>query len=109
MLEKWKENIFLAIISQDLEKLKRVTQESDKRNLNFSDEDGNTPLHFSSDRQNEKTLPIVQFILENGGNPLAVNIRFETPLDKAKQNNNVPAMSVMNYFISKQNIELENQ
>lgn len=107
MLEKWKENIFLAIISQDLENLKRLTQQSDKRSLNFSDEEGNTPLHFSSDRQNEKTLPIVQFILENGGDPLAVNARFETPLDKAKQNNNVPAMSVMNYFVNKQSSELE--
>lgn len=107
MLEKWQESIFLAIINQDLEKLKRILAENENKKINFTDEEGNTPLHFASDRATEKTSSIIQFLLKSGCDPQAVNGRFETPLDRAKQNNNILAMTIMKHFITTQNQEIQ--
>ena len=106
MLNKWQENAFSAIINQDLIKLKENFALEEKKDLSFTDNDGNTLLHFASDRISEKTLPIVQFLLENGCDPQAVNARFETPLDRAKKSSNIPAMTVIKHYIYKQNQEL---
>lgn len=105
MLNKEQENIFQAIINQDLEKLKDFFENNEEKNCSFTDDEGNTLLHFASDRLTEKTLPIVQLLLQCGCDPQSVNMRFESPLDRAKKNNNIPAMTVMKHFINLKNKE----
>lgn len=108
MLTKEQEDIFLAIINQDLEKLKSFFANNEYKNSNITDNDGNTLLHFASDRLTNKTLPIVQLLLEHGCDPNSVNARFETPLDRAKKNNNIPAMTVMKHFVNLKEQEMRN-
>jgi ankyrin repeat protein len=107
MLDKDKKDFFSAIINQDLEQINKFIVDFNKEGCAFTDAKGNTLLHFASDRLTEKTLPIVQALLECGCDPYAVNEKFETALDRAKQNNNIPAMTVMKHFINKQNQELK--
>lgn len=106
MLSKEQEKIFRAIINQDLGQLENFINE--KNDCSFTDDEGNTLLHFASDRIGGKTLPIVQLLLENGCDAQSVNCRFETPIDRAKQNNNIPALTVMKHYINIKNKNMEN-
>lgn len=105
MLTEEQEKMFHAIINQDLDKLKELFSIYQGKDYSFTDENGNTLLHYASDHRSDKTLPIVQLLLRNGCEPQAVNANFETPLDRAKTNNNVPAMTVIKHYINLKNQE----
>lgn len=107
MLELWQENIFRAIITQDTEKLKSILIEFKNKELNFTDEDGNTPLHFASDLKNERATRIVRYLLQKGCEPNVVNAHFETPFDRAYQNKNEATMNVLKEFIDNQQIQYQ--
>lgn len=96
-----------ATLAQNLESVKELFKKSKKSSLQFTNNTGKTLLHLASLQKNEKTLPLIQYLLESGVDPLSVDENFETAFDIAKKNNNIPACSIIKHHINKQNQELQ--
>lgn len=103
----WQSEVLEAINNQNLLKLKQIFITLDDSDKQFTMEDGKNLLHYTSNQINEHTLPIVQFLLESGLDPQAIDKNFISPLDIAKEYNNKPVLAMMNYFIMKRNRQIE--
>ena len=103
-METNNKDFFNLVESENLEDLKLLYIKNNKSSLVFTNEKGQTLLHIASKNKNENTLPIIQFLLENNVDPLSVDESFNTALDIAKKNNNVPASTLMKHYINLKNI-----
>lgn len=108
MLKKLQSEVLEATIQHDLSKLKQLFSVLDDAEKHFTTEEGKNLLHFISNQKNEHTLPILQFLLDSGLDPQAVDENYESPMDVAKKNNNIPALTLMKLFVYKRNQELQN-
>lgn len=101
-----KKNELIEIVKkQDINKLKLFIKENINFNFTFTTEKGENLLHFSTNIISSNTLSIIQILLEKGLDPLSVNENFLNALDIAKENNNIPALTIMKHFINKKNKE----
>lgn len=108
MLNEEKRKIFEAVINQDINRVKRFLELNKNKDCSFTDDEGNTLLHFASDKNSDKTLPIVKLLLDNGCDPHSTNSRFETSLDRAKMNNNIQLIAVLKHFLNMKKRKEEN-
>lgn len=92
--------LFDLINTKDFNYFKNYILETNQ-NLFVNDDFGNNLLHCACKKISENTLPLIQYLLEAGLDPLAVNEKFITPLEVAQMNNNFPAIALINYFIIK--------
>lgn len=76
--------------------------------LSFTTENGDTLLHFAASKLTENTLSIIQVLLECGIDPLSVNKNFQTSIEVAQENNNIPAMTIMKHYVNKKLQETKN-
>lgn len=89
-----------AIIeAQDIEQLKEVYKET-PNSLFETDNKGKNILHLACEKQNQKTPSLINFLLEIGLDPLAVDAYFKNSLDIAKENKNVWAVARLKLFIN---------
>ncbi len=86
---------------QNLSELKSFLTINKNLDLSFTTESGDTLLHFAASKLTENTLSIIQILLENGLDPLAVNQNFQTSIEVALENNNIPAMTIMKHYVNK--------
>lgn len=107
MEKNWQSEVLEATKKQDLLYLKQIFFKLEDSDKQFTTEEGKNLLHFVSDIKTEKTLPLIQFLLESGLDPQAVDENFESPIDLAKYNNNIPALTLMKHFVNKRNKEIE--
>ena len=91
----------------DLEGLKFLLESNEEIDLNFTDIKGKNLLHYAANNISEKGLPLIQLLLERKIDPCALNEKFESAMDVAKNINNNPGLSLMKYFVLKQNQELQ--
>lgn len=96
-------NVMLVDLAknQKLNEIKLFLLENESFPINFTTDDGSNLLHFVATRLSENTLGIIQLLLEKGVDPLAVNEKFITPIEVAKENNNIPALTIMKHYINK--------
>jgi ankyrin repeat protein len=107
-MKNWQSEVLEATIQQNISILKEIflkLEDSDKR---FTTNEGKNLLHFVSDKKTENTLPLIQFLLNAGIDPQALDENFESALDIAKKNNNIPALTLMKHFVNKRNQEIQN-
>ncbi len=93
---------------QNLLELKKVLLSEKSIDLSFTTDGGDTLLHFASSKLTENTLSIIQILLENGLDPLAVNQKFQTSIEVAQESNNIPAMTIMKHYVNKKLQETKN-
>ncbi len=97
-----KKDILIDIIQkQDLVGLKDFVKSEKDFNYDFTTLNGQTLLHLVASKLTSQTLGTIQILLENGIDPLAVDEKFKTALDIAKDSNNIPAMTIMKHFVNK--------
>lgn len=102
------EQLINMIEAQDLTSLKNFLSSNKNVDLSFTTEKGDTLLHFASSKLTENTLSIIQILLENGLDPLSVNQNFQTSIEVAQENNNIPAMTIMKHYVNKKLQETKN-
>lgn len=93
--------------THDLENLNILLKNNKEIDLNFTDNRGRNLLHYAASTVSEKGLPLIQVLLEKKIDPCALNENFESPMDIARNINNIPSLSLMKYFVLKQNQELQ--
>lgn len=108
MIKDWQSEVLIAVKEQNLLKIKEIFFNIEDFEKQFTTKTGKTLLHFASNIKSKETLAIVQFLLDAGLDPEALDENFESALDVAKRNNNVPALALLTFFINKRNLELEN-
>jgi ankyrin repeat protein len=97
-----KKDILIDIIQkQDLVGLKDFVKNEKDFTYDFTTLSGQTLLHLVASKLTSQTLGTIQILLEKGIDPLAVDEKFKTALDIAKESNNIPAMTIMKHFINK--------
>lgn len=107
MSNLWKSEAIFAAENQNLDKLKELLVEDNTRNFNFTDDKGFNLLHFSSLKRSANTLPLIQWLLEKEIDPMALNENFESAMDLAKKQSNIPALTLMKYAVDLRNKEIQ--
>ncbi len=102
------EQLINMVEVQDLTALKNFLLSNKNVDLSFTTDTGDTLLHFASSKLTENTLSIIQILLENGLDPLSVNQKFQTSIEVAQENNNIPAMTIMKHYVNKKLQETKN-
>lgn len=103
-----KSKIINIVKEQNLIELKKFLLENENFDLCFTTESGDTLLHFATNKLTENTLSIIQILLESGVDPLSVNQNFQTSIEVAQENNNIPAMTIMKHYVNKKLQEEKN-
>lgn len=104
-----KEEIIIELVNnQDLIGIKKFIKENKNFSFDFTSNDGKNLLHYAASKLTSNTLSVIQILLENGLDPLAVNEKFISALDVAKLANNIPAMTIMKHYVNKRNQESQN-
>ena len=89
------------IESQDIDEIKEIYK-TNPNSLFETDNKGKNLLHIACEKQNQKTPSIINFLLDVGFDPLAVDAFFKNSLDIASENKNVWALSRLKlYFIAR--------
>ena len=94
-----KENLMSLVKEKDYSGIKDFFLEHQGYDLTFTDEQGNTILHYlvkscNKDQENMRVLPLAQLMLDFGLSHTAVNRKFKTPLDFALESNNTPLVGL---------------
>lgn len=103
----WKKDLINEIKNQNIEEIKRIIKENKYENFGFTDNKGKTILHFAVEQKNEKTLPILQELLNLELDINAINENFETAIEVAQKLNNVPAAAILKHKLNLINKELQ--
>lgn len=106
-MENFKKKLTDLVKMHDLENLNLILKDNKDIDLNFTDSKGRNLLHYAAMSISENGLPLIQLLLEKRIDPCALNENFESAMDVAKAINNIPGLSLMKYFILKQNQELQ--
>lgn len=88
--------------AQNIDQLHIFSAKNKDFNFSFTDENGNTLLHYAVEVQTEKTQAILKWLVGEGIDIQSVNKNFETPLEVAKKYKNIPAMSYLNMLLDKE-------
>ncbi|NCQ51621.1 hypothetical protein GW796_06950 [archaeon] len=101
-----KENLLISIIEQQkINELKDFVKENKDFQFNFTTSAGKNLLHFAASKLSSNTLGIIQILLLKGLDPLALDEKFKSSLDIAKESSNIPAMTIMKHFVNLKNKE----
>jgi len=106
-MDNKKEIIIDIIKKQDLISLKSFIKENTDFPFNFTTDNGKNLLHYAANKVSHNTLSVIQILLEKGLDPLAVDENFESAIDVAEKNNNIPALTIMNSFVNKRMHEVK--
>lgn len=99
------EELIQIVDNQDLNLLKKFINENKDFNFDFTTKKGQNLLHYVSKKVSSNTLSIIQILIEKGVDPQAVDEKFMSALDIAKESNNIPAMTIMKHYVSKKSKE----
>lgn len=96
---KEKEDLIVLVKEKDYDGIKDFFFNHQGYDLTFTDDHGNTILHYlvklcNKDQENLRVLPLAQLMLDFGLSHTAVNKKFKTPLDFALESNNTPLVGL---------------
>lgn len=103
----WKKQLINEIKKQNIDEIKIIIKKNKYENFGFTDNKGKTILHFAVEQKNEKTLPILQELLNLDLDINAINENFETAIEVAQKLNNVPAAAILKHKLNLINKELQ--
>lgn len=104
---EWRKELITQIKNQNINEIKKIIKEKKYENFNFTDNKGKTVLHFAVEKKSEKTLPILQELLNLDLDINAVDENFETAIEIAHRLNNVPAAAILKHKLYLINKELQ--
>ena len=100
---KDKDIITDLVRNKDYKNVTVFLKEHSDYDISFTDEQGNTILHYlikecNKDIDNGHVLPLAQMLLNMGLSHNAVNQNFKTPLDYAIEKSNAPMIGLFKGF-----------
>lgn len=105
MIERWQQDMRDATKDHNLSLIKQLCETSENQDFHFTDDNGRTLLHYAVAHTTANMLPTLQFLLEKDIDPQSVDKNFVSALELAKQKNNIPALTLMKYFVNLQKQE----
>lgn len=106
-IEKLRKTITEYVKNHNFYELSEVIKSEKEIDLFFTDSKGRTLLHYAVAKVSQYGLPVLQLLLEHNLDPNSLDEKFESALDVARNNNNVPGLTIMKHFINKHNQELQ--
>lgn len=87
-----KNPLFTAVKTGNVELVNHLVT---KGNVNKQDKDGNTALHYATEKNNPNSTKIIEMLLEMAADPNIANKDTNTPLDIASINGNYPNVHLL--------------
>jgi hypothetical protein len=85
---------------ENISELKIFMKNNDSNLIFESDASGNNFLHLTASKNGVNNLAMIQFLLEAGIDPFAINKNFESAADIAKNNNNIPTLTLIKHYMN---------
>lgn len=96
-----KEIVTKFVSEHKTQQLRDFLNKEPSYNYSFTNESGSNLLHICVEKTSSSMLETLQFLVQRGLDPKAVNALFKTPIDIANENDNIAAVAYLKDYISK--------